>query len=147
MYSKPPHQAAFTLLELIIVVVIVGILSAYITARSDGSSSYQQDAVIEQVISAGRMAQQFSMNDSSRSFQLVTQTNQINLQVHDGSSFVTFTPGSVNYPLSINSQVELSAKTITYNSLGETSFETITVKAGGITESVCFEASGYIHQC
>lgn len=141
---KPPlTQAAFTLLELIIVVTVVAILATYIAARPDTSSSYQHDSVVDQIISAGRLAQQLSMNDSDRTFSLSIQANQIDL-LADGSSFNS---GSVSYPLNFGSNVTLSpVTTISFNNLGTTTATTINVQMTS-TIQVCFEASGYIQRC
>lgn len=141
---KPPFiQAAFTLLELIIVVALIAILATYIAARTDSSTDYQQDSVAEQLISAGRLAQQLSMNDSARTFSLSIQANQINLLV-DGSSFSS---GSVSYPLNFGSNVTLSpVTTINFDNLGMTTATTITVQMTNSSQ-VCFEASGYIRRC
>ena len=141
---KPPfQQAAFTLIELIIVVAILAILATYILTRPDSSQDYQQDAVIERLISSGRLAQQLSMNDSTRNFVLSIQANQIDLTV-DGSSFAS---ASINYPLTVSSNVTLSpVTTITFDNLGQTSSTTISVQ-GASTQQVCFESGGMIREC
>ncbi len=143
MKSPPDHLAAFTLLELIITIVILAILAVYVQSRFSSSSSYQENTVAEQIISAGQLTQQLSMNDSSRSFSLSIEANQINL-LADGSPFSS---GTMNFPLNFGSQVNLSPITsIIYSSMGETSDTTISVQVDN-TVQVCFEASGYIHQC
>ncbi len=137
------HRAAFTLLELIIVVVILGIIAAYVQSRFSSSDSYQQDSVVEQIISAGQLTQQLSMNDSARSFSLQIQAHQINLLV-DGAPF---TASIMNFPLNFGSKVTLSPITnISFDNLGSTSGQTVNVQIG-TTEQICFEVSGYIHQC
>ncbi len=141
---KPPiHQAAFTLLELIIVIVILSIISSYTISKFSSSSGYKQDTIIEQIISAGHLTQQLSMNDSDRVFSLSIQTNQINIIV-DG---VSFSSSGINFPLTFDSSVTLSPlTTITFNSLGETTSTTINILLE-TSENICFESSGWIHQC
>jgi len=140
---KPPNsQAAFTLLELIIVIIIIAILSSYIFSRSQSSDIYKQDAAIAQIISAGQLAQQLSMHDNARNFSLLIQANQIAVQLNGNN----FSVGSYTYPLQFDSSIVLSPTgSITFDNLGETSAQTISVS--GISASVCFEASGYIHKC
>ncbi|WP_444996339.1 type II secretion system protein [Aliikangiella sp. IMCC44359] len=142
--TKPPkYQAAFTLLELIVVIAVLAIVATYVLTRPDSSSAYRNDSVIEQIISSGRLAQQLSMNDSARAFVLSIQANQVNLLV-DGSPFVS---GNMSYPLNFGSQVTLSPITnITFSSLGETTATTINVQVD-TTNQVCFEASGHIQRC
>lgn len=146
---KPPQfQAAFTLLELIIVIVILAILSAYILSRPSSSDTYQQDTVIEQIISAGRIAQQMGMSDSTRTFSLSIQTSSINLLQDSGSGNTSISPGSVSFPLSFGSKITLSPTgNIIYDRLGETTLTTVGVEIDNITKNICFETSGYIHRC
>jgi prepilin-type N-terminal cleavage/methylation domain-containing protein len=141
---KPPlYQAAFTLLELIIVVAILAILTAYVATRPDSSSAYYQDTIAEQLVASGRLAQQLSMNDSARNFALVVAANQIDLTVN-GASFAST---SETFPIVITNTVTLSpATTITFDNLGATAATTITVQ-GDTAKLVCFESSGFIHRC
>jgi MSHA pilin protein MshC len=141
-FKPPQYQAAFTLIELIIVVIILGILSAYIFSRGQSSGVYKQDAALAQIIAAGQLAQQLSMNENARNFSLSIQANQIAVQV-GGSNF---NAGATSYPLVFDSSITLSPTgTIAFDSQGETSATTITIN--GSTSSVCFETSGYIHKC
>lgn len=143
-YSKPPlKQAAFTLIELIVVVAILAILVAYILVRPDSSRDYSQDAIAEQIVAAGRLTQQLSMNDSSRAFSLAISANQIDVQA-DGSSL---SAGNFNYPVAVDTQLTLSpVTTITFDRLGQTTAATITI-TGNSASQVCFEASGLIRRC
>jgi len=137
------RQSAFTLLELIIVLLIAGILLVYVQSKFSTSSSYKQNTVIAQIISSAQLAQQLSMNDSERNFSLIIQSNQIDLQA-DGSSLII---GSFQFPIDIDSSVSISpVSTISFDSLGATNNLTLHVIAESILQ-VCFEASGYIHSC
>jgi len=137
------RQSAFTILELVIVLLIAGILLVYVQSKFSTSSSYRQNTVISQIISSAQLAQQLSMNDSERNFSLVVQNNQIDLQA-DGSSL---TIGSFQFPIEIDSSVSISpVSTISFDSHGTTNNLTINVIAES-TQQVCFEASGYIHSC
>ena len=142
--SKPPFkQAAFTLLELIIVIAVLAIISSYILTRPDTSSDYQQDAIVEQLISSGQLAQQLSMNDSARAFSLVISANQIDL-LADG---VSFTTGNIGYPINVPAAITLNpAIVINFDNLGSTAGTIINVQ-GTTTDQVCFDAGGAIRQC
>jgi len=144
MNTKPPLSlAAFTLLELIVVIVILAVVSSYVFTRFSQSSGYRQDTIVEQIISAGHLAQQLSMNDSSRTFSLSIQPSQINLLV-DGVSFST---AGTSFPLIFDNSVNLSPTVnIVYDSLGETTATTVTLQLD-TNQDICFESSGFIHRC
>jgi prepilin-type N-terminal cleavage/methylation domain-containing protein len=139
------RQAAFTLLELIIVILILAIMAAYVQTRPSSSNSYKQDTVVEQIISSARLAQQLHMNDSSYVFRLVVQANQIDLQ-RDGASF---SPSTLNFPLNFGANVTLAATItpINFDRLGATTLNQINITIDGISKTVCLESSGYIHRC
>ncbi len=138
-YKKPPSQAAFTLLELIVVIAVLGILAVYVQTKFQSDDSYQIDTATEQLINAARLTQQLAMNDSSRSFTLNVSSNQINISA---------TPTAISLegiPVSFGNKISLSpAANITFDSLGKTSSTTISINS---SISVCFEASGLIHRC
>jgi MSHA pilin protein MshC len=141
---KPPYyEAAFTLIELIIVVLLVGIMGSYAVSRFSSSDGYRLDTAAEQLISAGQLTKQLSMNDSARTFSLVVQANQINL-LADGTSF---NGGNLSFPLVFGSNITLSpTPTITFDSLGNTTAVTITL-TGAETRNVCFQSSGLVRPC
>lgn len=141
---KPPaSQAAFTLLELIVVIAILAILAAIVFAKPSASTAYKQSSTLEQLISSGRLTQQLSMNDSDRTFSLQITANQINI-LADGSSFSAAT---TNYPITIPDGITLSPNVvINFDQLGSTTATTITI-SGEQNLQVCFEASGLIRAC
>ena len=141
--EKPfAKQTAFTLIELVITLLILGILSSYVLSKFTSTAGYKENTVVDQVISSARLAQQLSMNDSERTFSLIIQTNQIDLQV-DG---VSLSVGNTNYPIAIDNSVTLSpASVINFDQLGTTNFLILSVNAE-TTQQIVFETSGYIHQ-
>jgi len=142
--TKPfAKQAAFTLIELVITLLIIGIVAIYVQSKFSSTNSYKANTVIAQIISSARLTQQLTMNDSARSFSLIIQSNQIDLQDGGGSLSV----GSTNYPISVESGVTLSpVTTITFDQFGETTSFVLNISAS-TTQQICFEPSGYIHQC
>lgn len=137
------NQTAFTLIELVITLLILGIVAAYIQSKFSSSAGYKENSVVAQIISSARLTQQLSMNDSARTFSLIIQSNQIDLQA-DGSSLSV---GSTNYPIAIENNVTLSpAATISFSSLGATNNLVLNVTDQS-TQQICFESNGYIHQC
>ena len=141
-YRPPSKQVAFTLLELIIVVIVLAILSSYVFTRFSSSTSYRLDALAEQLVAAGQLTQQLAMNDSQRAFLLDIQNSQINILV-DGATF----SAANEFPITVDSSISLSPTgTISFDGLGRTAGATITI-ASGESLDVCFEASGLVHRC
>lgn len=139
----PRNQAAFSLLELIVVVIILSIVASYALTRFSDSNDYQIDTIAEQIISAGHLTQQLSMNDSSRIFSLSIETNQIDLRV-DGVSFIAT---GTEFPLVFDDNLTLSpTSNIVFNSLGETTQLNLAIQLGN-TVNICFESAGLIHRC
>ncbi|TQV88542.1 type II secretion system protein [Aliikangiella coralliicola] len=143
-FHKPPYQqAAFTLLELIIVVAVLAVISVYIQSRIQSSDDYQQDSAIEQLISVARLTQQLSMNDSARNFALSIQSNQLDI-LADG---VSLSVSNLSLPINLGDNVTLAPTgNVVFNSLGETAATTINVTINN-TQQVCIETSGYLHRC
>ena len=136
-------QTAFTLIELVITLLILGIVATYIQSKFSSSAGYKENTVVALIISSARLTQQLSMNDSARTFSLVILSNQIDLQA-DGSSLSV---GNTSYPIAIENNVTLSpATTISFDSLGATNNLVLNV-TDQTTQQICFESNGYIHQC
>lgn len=124
-------------------IIILSVISSYTLSKFSSSGGYKQDSIIEQIISAGQLVQQLSMNDSDRAFSLSIQSNQINILV-DGTSF---SASGTDFPLVFDSAVTLLPSTlITFNRLGETTTTTVNILLEN-SSNVCFESSGWIHQC
>lgn len=143
--SKPPlQQAAFTLVELVIVIAVLAILAIYIQSRPSGSGAYRQDAAIEQIIAAARLTQQLSVNDSARSFVLEVQEHGVSLLVDPART--TFNGGALEFPITFGDRISLSPiGDITFDRSGTPSSDKINVN--GSSHDVCLESSGYIHRC
>jgi len=142
--TKPPtKQAAYSLIELVITLVILSIVAIFVQSKLPSSDRFKEETFAAQIISSARLAQQLSMNDSARSFALVIQSDRIDL-TSEGSSMSI---GGLNFPLLANNGVTLAPVTnIEFDGLGETAGVTVTVTAA-TTQSICFETSGYIHRC
>ena len=135
-------QTAFTLIELVITLLILGIVAIYVQSKFSSSAGYKENTVIAQIISSARLTQQLSMNDSDRIFSLIIQANQIDRQA-DGFSLSV---GNTSYPIAIDNAVTLSpASIINFDQLGGTNFLILNVTAE-TTQQIFFETSGYIHQ-
>ena len=91
--SAPKHtkvQGGFTLLELIVVMIILGILAVYAAPKFSGASGYSEYTYQNRLISVLRNMQLRAMQDSRPLF--CHRINFINT-----SSQVAFGPASINY--------------------------------------------------
>lgn len=113
------------------------------STKLQDDDSYQLDVAAEQLVSAARLSQQLAMNDTSRNFTLVIQSNQVDI-LADGASMA----GALeSIPINLSAGISYSPSVnLTFDGLGETVPTTITVTSNS-TVSVCFESSGFIHRC
>jgi MSHA pilin protein MshC len=105
--KRSQAQGGFTLLELIIVMVILGILAVYALPKFSGASGYSEFTYQNRLISVLRNMQIRAMQDSRPSF--CHRINFINT-----ASQVAFGPSSSNY--ASGNETATCATTIDYNS-------------------------------
>jgi prepilin-type N-terminal cleavage/methylation domain-containing protein len=133
---EPLNPSGFTLIELIVVMIIIGILAATVLPRIDFGSTSSTASVAgaaNMIASDIRYAQEFAM--ANRLSKSIVFTN--------GSSTYTFNP--TNTGMDPSGQLQSLGATIsttvtfTFNSLGEPTTgggSSVTVSAGGITRTI-----------
>ncbi|WP_416307203.1 prepilin-type N-terminal cleavage/methylation domain-containing protein [Neptunicella sp. SCSIO 80796] len=144
--SKPllysGYNRGFTLVELIVVIIIVGILSVVAAARFQGKGGFSGFASQKQLVSALRNIQQQAMQDTS--------------QVINGGA-----PYAMQFSLAVDSDVTISATNgltgVGFNALGQPVDASnnqiclndcqIALNDGEVTANICIEAEGYIYAC
>jgi MSHA pilin protein MshC len=100
-------QQGFTLIELITVIILLGILSAFAVSRFPSSQSYSTNIITNQFIASARLAQQTSLSRSS-----VDSSNYTTLNVSGsaGNWNLVVTSGLATY----NAQVDQGSEQIRF---------------------------------
>tara|TARA_R110002167_G_scaffold194358_3_gene397038 strand:+ start:181 stop:669 length:489 start_codon:yes stop_codon:yes gene_type:complete len=155
---KRPHklQNGFTLIELVMVIVLLGILSFGTSSLFSSKSTYAEFIAKEQLIAQGLLAQQIALGMSAIS-------NPVSLTIARSAggqtSFILTKTGqtplielldsSLNSPLVDGSALANGASTIfTWNTKGELSDNSnhSVVFVGDNSYRVCFSSSGYVYE-
>lgn len=125
--TKP---SGFTLVELVLVIVLIGVLSATVAPRFFTVSGYDQIAARDQLIQLLRQAQLQSMNSST------------------SCAVVHFSNNQAWIPTDATCSVAGIGELLgAFDSWGRpTSSQSFTL-TGESTSKVCIETEGYIHAC
>lgn len=136
--------AGFTLVELVVVIVLLGILIAYAAPRFAGRSVYSELTAQQDLIQSIRFAQQLAMSRTSTSITLVTNSSQIDVR-DSGSS-----QSRSGYPKDLPKDVSLNNLSLTFDRLGSAGTTRTTINISGTAQTlrVCVEGTtGYAHAC
>ena len=141
-------QRGFTLVELVMTMVIVGILAAVVAPRFFDANVFQSRGFSDQVQASLRYAQKIAI--AQRRFVCVAFT-ATTVSLSTGSTAVCVTPlpsltGSGNYVITAPANITISSfpATLNFNGLGRPNAPT-TVVTGGATITVEAE-TGYVYQ-
>ena len=143
---KIKNNTGFTIVELIVVILLVGIISIFMLPRFFNNAVFAERRTIDELISAIRYTQQLSMS-RGENHRLQVNINNYVYQRSNGGAWTTIRnpDGSTGnaYPDNIN----LTATTVTFNQLGQpvpntAPAQTITVGSQLITIEV---DTGYAH--
>lgn len=139
----------FTFVELIVTILIVGILSAYIAPRFFSTSTFEQRATSDEIISAIRRAQQLSMT-RGESYQFVLTASNYTVQKADGTDIRHPDGSATSLKEFHDKNFTASAITIRFDSLGQpfdtlgNPLSTTNIAIGDVTITVEQE-TGYAH--
>jgi MSHA pilin protein MshC len=131
----------FTLIELVLIMVIMGILSAYAASRLN-FASYDANGCAETLKASIRLAQKLAIAQRATPV-AVSLTGNCTVAV-GGNSYPGFNDVSVT-----------NTGSLTFNGEGQPSFngtlmasvKTFTITGGTVTNYICLEAeTGYVHQ-
>ena len=162
-YTK---SAGFTLLELIIVIVLVGIISVTAASRYFGANSISAPVYRDQLISSLRLSQMRAMQSRDvchRWLLAGDQAGQVDIGMPtctsnsfpvggntDQTAVVAEDILAISFSLSINGSPTLLPHSLDFDSLGRINQCRegcrITIQ-GSDPLSICIEKEGYIHAC
>ena len=107
----------FTLVELIVVILLIGILSISIAPRFFGVAAYENRKATDELLSALRYSQQMAMTRGGN-IELILTANNFTVQLSGGGDLRSpdgLRPYTKNFPDNINPNPD----TIRFNSLGQ----------------------------
>lgn len=137
-------ETGFTLIELIVVLVILGTLSAVAAPRWQSFSEYSSAATRDEMVAALLYTQQLAMMDRSSTVTFTTSSSSYSITVN--GSAISLPEGGGSYPRNIDPAVSLSpATTLTFDALGAISSATTFNLSGGL--QICVATSGFAYAC
>jgi|TARA_R110001599_G_scaffold5114_1_gene25649 prepilin-type N-terminal cleavage/methylation domain-containing protein len=156
MRDSVNNQKGFTLIELVMVIVLLGILSIGASGLFSSKSSYAEFIAKEQLIAQGLLAQQIAFGMSATSSPVSLSINR----AAGGETSFTLTKvgqppltelldSSLNSPLVDGTALANGSNTtFTWDSkaaLSDNSSHSVTF-VGGNSYRVCFSSSGYVYE-
>lgn len=121
---RASNNHAFTIVELVVVIIILGIISAVAAPRFFDLQGYKQIAFKDELVSALRYAQKRAVA-SGEIIEVNISVTGFSLQYADGTPVKH--PGGGNFTSSEEASIPLTAQTIIFDALGrarDTDFNT-----------------------
>ena len=139
----PVFQSGFTLVELVVVILLVGILSFVAMPRFFKTSGFTERNAAEEILTAFRYAQQLAM---SRGGNVQVIINANNYQILLGGIPVANPNGSGDYNVNLPGGITATNTTITFDNLGRpTPNAQANIVVGSYTVRIEQE-TGYAHR-
>jgi len=147
-FSHPRFHTGFTLVELVVVIILLGILSVYAVPRFIGVQDFRESGFYQEIVSATRYAKNLAVaKNTNVVIYFKTEGYSLEYQTNDGK-YEELDPNK--YPVSSanSSDVLLSndlPKNATFNALGRcvNCNDTLTINVNGRNMTI-YEDTGYV---
>ncbi|MFV1982853.1 MAG: Tfp pilus assembly protein FimT/FimU [Thiohalomonadales bacterium] len=148
-------NAGFTLIELVVIIVIAGILVAYIVPRISSRTTFDERVFKDEIINTARFAQQLAMmrgRNSTIRFHLNNTTKNYGIDSRQGGGAYSWLShaNSEAFPLPFPDGISTLPVNlvIAYDALGNIVggiSQAITI-TGLASSTICIDASGFAHE-
>lgn len=148
------HQTGFTLVELIIVIVIMGILAGVAAPRFFDQAAFNERAYYDDTLAALRYAQKLAVATGCPVQVTLTNSDYTLMQnttcTSNDFALDVFNPGNPGTPYTkaVPTGLTLSTATLTFNSLGQViggADKTITLTGADIRNITVVAETGFVH--
>lgn len=133
----------FTIVELIVVVLLIGILSTFIAPKFLSDDDFKARGIADELITAIRHAQRLSMT-RGENHRIIITTTSYSVEKSDGTS-VRHPDGSTSFSKTIPNNLVSTPSTIAFDQLGRpipNSVSTISISPFTLTVE---QETGYAH--
>lgn len=136
-WPRNVSQRGFTLVELIMTMVIIGVLALAVAPRFFGTSVFQERGAADQIKAALRYGQKIA----------IAQRRNVSVQISASANpdcGTQLAGGNIN--CAVSNQVAVTPTTITFNALGQPVPNAAGSVTVGTTNTITIEAeTGYVH--
>ncbi len=147
--------SGFTMIELVVIIVLIGVLSAFIVPRLSTKTAFEERAFKDELLNVARFAQQQAMmrgRNYTVRFHLNDTTKNYGIDSRQGSgtyAWLTHADTSA-FPIAFPSGITTSPASviINFDALGNVAdgiAQAITI-TGVASNTICIDASGFAHE-
>lgn len=139
-------KKGFTLVELIVVILLLGILSVFIAPRFFNDNDFKARGIADEIIMATRHAQRLSMSRGENHRIIINPTSYtVEKFVAGVSTPVRHPDGSSNFSKTLPNNIVTSTVTIEFDGLGRPIPNNLTNIVTGIFSITVEKETGYAH--
>jgi MSHA pilin protein MshC len=142
----PVFHSGFTLVELVVTILLVGILAFVAAPRIFKTSGFTERNAAEEILTAFRYAQQLAMSRGGDVQVVISGSNYRVQEVGPPVSIVANPNGNGNYDVTLPGGISATAVTITFDNLGRPSPNTQTDINIGSYRVRIEQETGYAHR-
>ena len=150
-----PRIKGFTLIELVVVITLIGVMSAYVAVKEASTTPFDLNVEANKLLTDLRLARTLSMSFNQNYRFVVTSSSTY--QIKDANNTAYYNPAAERTTSNVSSNLTLNPiTTIAFNGLGQsmnasnilnTSVMTLSLSDGSHTRTITIEPqTGFIHE-